>query len=633
MVKGLPEVFSAEITVEGSQTDAGSSPNRVAGYVIRNAYGEDVTAHFSRVETVDGTLIVNPAPITILTGSAQKAYDGLPLTCGEADVSGFIRRNPAEADQNIGFAAEDELGNGALYVLCGTVQVFGCNPLTGETELIEVRAGQRLYAALFSNSARRSIRFVLQAVTEDDLPEALLRMLAANQSILIKACGETGWDQAAIEARIQALPDGAAYRTEEKDLIIENCADMRITVDTVGTDYNGVVLTLKEISYANISTEADIRVKAVGSQTEVGESANTCEIDWGSADPGNFTVSEQLGVLKVTPCEHNQVTETVSKATCVSAGQVLRTCVLCGETATQVLPLDPSNHSGGVSILRAAAATCANEGYTGDTVCLGCGAVLSSGQATSKDPANHTGGTDTYNESAATCANEGYTGDTFCLGCGAFLSSGQYTSKNPANHTGGTDTYNESAATCANEGYTGDTYCLGCGASLSSGQYTSKNPANHVGGTVLQNQKAATCAEAGYTGDTVCLGCGALLSPGAAIPLDPNNHTGGTTVANAQAPTCMSTGYSGDVCCASCGAYLSAGSTLPVDMNNHASPVSGGAYAPTCTTTGFTGETICAACGTFIAGGTTIPELGHSWVYEAPIYRCTRCGEISKMPP
>ncbi len=768
LVKGLPEMFSAEVTVEGAQTDAGSSPNRVTGYVIRNPYGEDVTAHFSHIETMDGTLIVHPAPVTILTGSAQKAYDGQPLICDETDVIGFIRGDSPEADQNIGFAAEDEAGSGSLYVLCGIVRVFGCNPLTGETDLVEVPAGQRIYAMLNREGGGRSIRFVLQPVAEKDLPDALLRFLAVHNDLLAHVCEETGWDQAVIKARIQALPDGLTLYTGDEDRIIENCANVQIMVDTAVTEYSGAALSLSEISYTNIRNEKSFQVKATGSQTKVGESPNTYVIDWGSDDPNNYAVSEQLGTLTVTPCEHKEKKETAAYATCISTGWIKSTCVLCGEVFTQDLPLDPTNHTGGTSILRAVTATCTENGYSGDTVCLGCGAVLRIGQVTPKNPDNHTGGKGLQNAETATCAEEGYSGDTVCLGCGAVLRIGQATPKNPDNHIGGKGLRNDEMATCAEEGYSGDTVCLGCGAVLRIGQATPKNPGNHTGGTELRNIKTATCAEEGYSGDTVCLGCGAVLragqampkdpgnhaggteirnvqtatcaeegysgdmvclgcgavlragqampkdpgnhgggtelrnvqtatcaeegysgdtvclgcgavlsigqttpkdpgnhtggtvilneyeatcaekgysgdtvclrcgtvvSAGTSIPVDQNNHVGGTVIMNYQAPTCVSPGYSGDAYCSACGALLAVGSALSTDMSNHASPVVGYGYEPTCTSPGFTGETYCAACGTFISGGTTIPELGHNWVYDFPVYRCTRCGQVSKVLP
>ena len=68
-------------TVEGSQTDAGSSANRVTGYKVM--YGEkDVTANYTFAQSVDGTLTVKPVAIELTANSAEKSYDGTPLTDG-----------------------------------------------------------------------------------------------------------------------------------------------------------------------------------------------------------------------------------------------------------------------------------------------------------------------------------------------------------------------------------------------------------------------------------------------------------------------------------------------------------------------------------------------------------------------
>ena len=88
---GLPEGFTVEATATGSQLDAGESANVVnGGYIIRNAKGEDKTANFSKVKLADGKLEVTPATLTITTGSAQKVYDGTPLTNDEVTVDGLV---------------------------------------------------------------------------------------------------------------------------------------------------------------------------------------------------------------------------------------------------------------------------------------------------------------------------------------------------------------------------------------------------------------------------------------------------------------------------------------------------------------------------------------------------------------
>lgn len=49
-----------------------------------------------------------------------------------------------------------------------------------------------------------------------------------------------------------------------------------------------------------------------------------------------------------------------------------------------ILPIDPSNHTGETEIRDAVAATYEEEGYTGDTYCLSCGAMITKGTSTPK---------------------------------------------------------------------------------------------------------------------------------------------------------------------------------------------------------------------------------------------------------
>ena len=81
--EGLPSAVTYEAEASGNQTDAGSSPNAVASYKIVDASGKDVTSYFANVSTASGELAVAPAPLTVSTPSASKAYDGTPLEAAE----------------------------------------------------------------------------------------------------------------------------------------------------------------------------------------------------------------------------------------------------------------------------------------------------------------------------------------------------------------------------------------------------------------------------------------------------------------------------------------------------------------------------------------------------------------------
>ena len=79
--------------VEGSQTDFGSSANKVVSYkVLRGTDAaraiEDVTACYSNITTADGTLSVTKRTVVLTSGSDSKVYDGEPLKVETVTVSG-----------------------------------------------------------------------------------------------------------------------------------------------------------------------------------------------------------------------------------------------------------------------------------------------------------------------------------------------------------------------------------------------------------------------------------------------------------------------------------------------------------------------------------------------------------------
>lgn len=83
MEKVDPELFTVTATVSGSQTNAGTSENVIDAESVHIMRGDqDVTAWFTNIAIVNGTLTLTPAPLTVTTDSASKIYDGQPLTAG-----------------------------------------------------------------------------------------------------------------------------------------------------------------------------------------------------------------------------------------------------------------------------------------------------------------------------------------------------------------------------------------------------------------------------------------------------------------------------------------------------------------------------------------------------------------------
>ena len=209
---------------------------------------------------------------------------------------------------------------------------------------------------------------------------------------------------------------------------------------------------------------------------------------------------------------------------------------------------------------------------------------------------------------AATCTEDGYTGDEVCTVCGETVKKGEVI---PAlGHK--TQLVGAKAATCTEDGYTGDEVCTVCQEVVKKGEVI---PAlGHK--TQLVGAKPATCTEDGYTGDEVCTVCGETVKKGEVIPA--LGHK--TQLVGAKAATCTEDGYTGDEVCTVCGETVKKGEVIPA--TGHKTQLVG-AKAATCTEDGYTGDEVCAVCGETVKKGEVIPATGHDYKDG----KCTNCGE------
>ena len=159
------------------------------------------------------------------------------------------------------------------------------------------------------------------------------------------------------------------------------------------------------------------------------EGYETTWSDWMTVPPLRTEVN--IGMVSQTKpsVEHSWDNGTVViAATCTSTGIISYECTDCHITRTEVLPVNPDAHSwdnGNVT----KEATCTEEGIRTFT-CVNCRQTR-----TEKLPAKGHGETEVRGKKAATCASEGYTGDTYCKICGTRLSGGETIAK--TEHTWG----------------------------------------------------------------------------------------------------------------------------------------------------------------------------------------------------
>ena len=279
---------------------------------------------------MSGTLLVVPAPLTIHTGTAEKVYDGTPLTDPDAYVTFYKGSGNREVPwRNTSYVVTESAGNASydsqtLYGICGVIWVNAANPLTGERREIQLKAGQKLTVFLSDLEGKQSIELKIENLTENDLPEELLRLYGDNPALLAQACKDTGWNIELIRERIDVLPKtpsgtatieqgGLVIRESESDRLMQDLTNVRITIDTEITDYNNRALGSEEAHYSGLSVDESIKVTATGSQTDVGTSVNTYTIDWGTANLSNYEVGEDLGTLTVIPASATVTTGSAEK--------------------------------------------------------------------------------------------------------------------------------------------------------------------------------------------------------------------------------------------------------------------------------------------------------------------------------
>ena len=359
LVDGLPSGFSVKASAGGSRTEAGESDNPVSNYAIYNEAGEDVTKHFTDIETVSGKLLVVPAPLTVHTGTAEKVYDGTSLTDPEGYVTFYKGTDNREMPwRNTSYVVTERAGGVSdsgvsdnsqiLYGICGVIWVNAANPLTGERREIQLRAGQKLTVFLSDQEGKQSIELKIENVSENDLPDKLLRLYADNEAMLQQACRDTGWDIEIIRGRIEALPESASgdgrieqggllIPESDSDCLMQDLTNVSITIDTEITDYNDRALGTEEAHYASLAVDESIKVTPIGRQTDAGTSLNEYTIDWGSADRSNYEVSEDLGTLTVLPASATVTTGSAKKeydGTPLTNSEASISGLVNGETAT-----------------------------------------------------------------------------------------------------------------------------------------------------------------------------------------------------------------------------------------------------------------------------------------------------------
>ena len=314
--------------------------------------------------------------------------------------------------------------------------------------------------------------------------------------------------------------------------------------------------------------------------TSIAKNAHNPASVWTTDETDHWKECQTVGCGNIIDKAHHSGGE----ATCVNKA-------ICEVCKIEYGDVDATNHKH-TEVRGAKDATCCEKGYTGDTYCTDCNALISSGAeipatgnhtdvdgkwesdgenhwhtcyfGTKFDVTAHTGG-------EATCVNK-----AICEVCKI-----EYGDVDATNHKN-TEIRGATDPTCCEAGYTGDKWCTDCNTKIESGSEISST-GNHTDvdgkwesdgtnhwhtcyfGTkfdiTAHNGGEATCKS-----PAECSECGHSYGP-----LDANNNKGTTYLKNQKEATCFEEGYTGDTYCSDCNEKIADGQSIAKNAHNPAS--------------------------------------------------------------
>lgn len=301
--------FTFSGTAEVKGTDAGTYDMNVQATAFTN-----INDNFSNVEFVveDGQLIISKRDVTLTSGSAEKVYDGTPLTKDKVTVSGdgFVDGEGAKynvtgsqtkagsSDNEFTYTLKDNTNenNYNITVVKGTLTVTQDKnevvvTITGHTNSAKYDGKDHTaegYDVSINNKKYHASDFTFKGTDNVTKKDAGTYPMGLKESDFVN--NSTDFEKVTF-----VVTDGSL--TIEKRTVTLGSA-------TASKVYDGTALTSKNITVGGDGFAAGegATYDVTGSQTAVGSSDNTFTYELNkNTKAGNYTITTSVGTLTVTP--------------------------------------------------------------------------------------------------------------------------------------------------------------------------------------------------------------------------------------------------------------------------------------------------------------------------------------------
>ena len=260
-----------------------------------------ITGKGNYTGTFDRTYEITPATLTVTTPSANKVYDGTPLTA-EGTISGFVNKETATFTTT---GSQTEVGNSknaysiewngtaksTNYQISETV---GTLTVTENENEIVVTTKHSTYT--YDGLAHGTEVTVSALPKGYSLEKATSSATATNVTTAIEATCDT----LVIKNAEGKDVTNKLKITKVPGSITITPATLTVTTPNANKVYDGTPLTAEGTISGFVNKET-ATFTTTGSQTEVGNSKNAYSIKWnGTAKSTNYQISETVGTLTVT---------------------------------------------------------------------------------------------------------------------------------------------------------------------------------------------------------------------------------------------------------------------------------------------------------------------------------------------
>ena len=288
--KVLAEGVDYELTYSGNATDAGTVTVTVTG---KGDYAGSVDVAYQ----------ITPAPLTVVTESANKVYDGKPLIAG-GKVDGLVNGETVElklVGSQIKVGSSDNAykieWNGTAKRANYRLEAESIGKLTVTESADEVVVTTTGGTFAYDGASHGA------AVTVGALPEGYTLEAAASSAMATSV--SDGEVAATADVLVIKNAQGEDVTSKLNVKFVDGTikvepAKLTVTTPSVTKVFDGDALAAEGKASGFVNGET-ATLKTTGGQTTVGTSENGYELVWdGSAKAANYTVEENLGTLTVS---------------------------------------------------------------------------------------------------------------------------------------------------------------------------------------------------------------------------------------------------------------------------------------------------------------------------------------------